>query len=97
MSFYYLCRALFELNDPHRRAAYRADRERFIDGLEALTDDERRILREVDLARMHERGVPIYLIRTLALVHEIGFEEVGVATSGRSRGSDVQPAGAEKA
>ena len=84
MSFYYVCRALFELNDGDRRALYLADRNRYLDALEGLQDDERRALRELDLRALHEAGVSIYLIRTLALIHEIGFEEVGLATSGEA-------------
>ena len=83
MSFYALCRALYDLGDARARATYLLDREACVRGLDSLTESERRMILEIDIGGLHRAGVPIYLIRTLALIHHIGFEEVGVATGGK--------------
>jgi hypothetical protein len=84
MSSYELGRALFQLNDPEERTRYRRDPQSYADSISGLTQQERAQLADGDLAGIHERGVSIYLIRTLAYVLHLSFVDVGVATGGSS-------------
>ncbi len=83
MSFYALCRALYDLGDPRIRAEYLQGREDYVRGVASLDDRERKMILDIDIGGLHHAGVPVYLIRTLALIHGVGFEEVGVATGGK--------------
>lgn len=79
---YWLSRSLFSLNDQNNRMEYLADRDRYIASQQGLSQHDRDLLTNLDLRGMYEVGISIYLIRSLCLVHGIGFVETGVATGG---------------
>lgn len=83
MSSYGLSRALYQLNDPEQRSRYTIDRAAFVAEQPHLDDNEREILVAGDVKGMHDRGVSVYLLRTLGYALGLSFVELGVATGGR--------------
>lgn len=83
MSSYGLSRAIYQFNDPEQRARYTADRAGFVAEQPYLDDQERAMLIAGDVKGMHERGVSVYLLRTLGYVLGLSFVELGIATGGK--------------
>lgn len=83
MSSYGLSRALYQLNDPDQRSRYTSARAAFAAEQPYLDDQERAMLVAGDVKGIHDRGVSVYLLRTLGYVLGLSFVELGVATGGK--------------
>lgn len=83
MSTYELSKALYRLTEPAQRNAFLADPDAYVAQLTDLDATERRMLVEADANGLVERGVSIYLIRTLEIIGKRTLVDTGLRTGGQ--------------
>jgi gallate dioxygenase len=83
-SSYDLSRALYDLREPEKRAAFLADPEAYARRY-ALTGDERAMLLRHDWRALAEAGVSIYLLTKLAATLKVDFVEMEGAMRGMNK------------
>lgn len=80
-SSYDLSRALYDLREPHKRAAFLADPQAYARNY-SLHPDEREMLLQHDWRALAEAGVSIYLLTKLAAALKVDFVEMEAAIRG---------------
>ena len=84
MSSYDLSRALYDLRDPHKRAAFLADQQSYAQSY-SLHEKERELLLKHDWRGLAEAGVSIYLLTKLAAALKVDFVEMEGAMRGMNK------------
>ena len=83
-SSYDLSRALYDLREPQKRAAFLADQEAYARSY-ALTSEEREMLLRHNWRALAEAGVSIYLLTKLAATLKVDFLEMEGAMRGMNK------------
>lgn len=83
-SSYDLSRALYDLREPRKRAAFLADQEAYARSY-SLNADEREMLLQHDWRALAEAGVSIYLLTKLAAALKVDFVEMEAAIRGMNK------------